>query len=576
MSNTSAQQNDLMAQEKRCVQCGKSFIIRRDDSMIPLRAPLTSTCYECQRAEQERQQKEKEERENQLWQQMQAENYQAYLKLLPQWNVVPKDSIQPADDQVLYIIGNGFDLMHCVRSSYGAFRKSLGKDNSLLFALESYWDPDALWADFENELARFNAKAMGNASTVDTFLDLFEAYDEDAGAAEFYMAAEAAANPIATVAYELPQQFRRWVESLAIGTDDRPLQTLFRKGKVLCFNYTEFVETLYGVPMERVCYIHGCRRRRRNRPLEELILGHQPGASDGAFQFDDEMPRWVKQPYKRYLVESAQDAALQIISDCDDSLTKHSPEIIAKHHKFFESLGKVKDIVVIGHSLSPVDWDYFEAVCAGLHDRAAVHWYVGCHTLRDLQNLEMLTEKLNIPRSSISVFRTDTISVTPFADNSPPVSRAPRVKVSQKYSADRQWMARHAGGKLQVIDAHAHIIDYETSIPDTISKVYFTPSCQHLFVIIRGYESGVLLFSCVDGHWRFVDELKGIPNQGLLNRRLNQVLLKEQEIKFVYNSRVRVYDLRDGRLVKNQQIRHAKDFAHAGTDVSRWFIPKKR
>ena len=53
------------------------------------------------------------------------------------------------------------------------------------------------------------------------------------------------------------------VDSLTVGTADRPLKRLFRNSKVLCFNYTEFVETMYGAPNENVCYIHGSRKRKK-------------------------------------------------------------------------------------------------------------------------------------------------------------------------------------------------------------------------------------------------------------------------------------------------------------------------
>lgn len=98
------------------------------------------------------------------------------------------------------------------------------------------------------------------------------------------MAVETAADSIITVAEELPQRFRKWVETLSIGTADRPLENMFQSGKVLCFNYTEFVETLYGIPKENVCYIHGCRRKKKYHPKERLVLGHLPGASDGTLK----------------------------------------------------------------------------------------------------------------------------------------------------------------------------------------------------------------------------------------------------------------------------------------------------
>ena len=138
-----------------------------------------------------------------------------------------------------------------------------------------FFDLEDIWADFEEALAHFNTNAMSNGFIIDNCLDMVGAYDKDAGASEFFQATEAAANPILTVANELPPRFRMWVETLSIGTDDRPLRDILRKdGQILCFYYTEFVETLYGFPEDNICYIHGCRRKKKYFPKERLILGH--------------------------------------------------------------------------------------------------------------------------------------------------------------------------------------------------------------------------------------------------------------------------------------------------------------
>ena len=48
--------------------------------------------------------------------------------------------------------------------------------------MQSIAAASVLWADFENALAKFNARAMSSAFMVDNYLDLYDAYDEDAGA----------------------------------------------------------------------------------------------------------------------------------------------------------------------------------------------------------------------------------------------------------------------------------------------------------------------------------------------------------------------------------------------------------
>ena len=57
-------------------------------------------------------------------------------------------------DNVLYIIGNGFDLHHGVMSSYGAFESWLKGQNKRLYRkLNDVCRVDYLWRDFERALA---------------------------------------------------------------------------------------------------------------------------------------------------------------------------------------------------------------------------------------------------------------------------------------------------------------------------------------------------------------------------------------------------------------------------------------
>lgn len=565
-ANPSVFQINTRAQEQTCVKCGKRFLVRPYGG----HASLPATCGICRREKRLRLEQERQDLEDQKWKQQKALEYQEYLARLPSWNVTSRDSIRPKADQVLYILGNGFDLMHRVPSSYYSFRDSLGKNSALRSALEDFWTPEDLWADFENALAKFNAEAMSSSFMVDTWLDTCEAYDEDAGLAEFYMAIEGAANPIMTVVRELPRRFRMWVESLKIGTADRPLKCLFQNGKVLCFNYTEFVEELYGVSEENVCYIHGCRRKKKGFPKEKLVLGHLPGASEDAFDYPDKS-RWHKNPQKRGLVLAAQNHVLDLIADCDEELTKHSTEIIARHKGFFEGLSGIRDIIVIGHSLSQVDWEYFEAVCGGLSDMQMVRWHFGCHGLRDLKNIEQLITQMKIPRSAVSLFRTDDIAVKPLPAPAPVPAAAKPPKTRQIASEDQKWSVRFTGVSMEILDDGANTV-YDVLLPGYARNAFFTLSGEYLIVISQGLGSGILLFCQTSGTWQFVNELEAIQNQGIINPRLNRVLLNGYEITFVYNSRIRAYDLRDGSLIRNQAMQRAKDRQYTGENISHFFI----
>lgn len=310
---------------------------------------------------------------------------------------IPMDSIIPSA-QTLYLIGNGFDLMHRVPSSYYNFRDSLDKRNGLRDALETVLMAEDIWADFESALGTLNLDLMGNRRSVDKWLDYFGFYDdEDDSAAKFYLAVEAAATPIANLVNSLQPSFCRWVNHLEVGTEERPLVNLIHAdGKVLNFNYTEFIETLYGV--KNVCYIHGNRKKK-----EKLILGHKPGVVANCNEHDRKLTN-----YWQAVIDVARDNVLDLVGQYDKDLTKDSQDIINCHQDFFNGLTGIDRIIVIGHSISPVDWDYFAEVKEKTEN---AHWYFGIHGLNDLHNMSELIKNLNIKK--YSVFRTDGIRTKP-------------------------------------------------------------------------------------------------------------------------------------------------------------------
>ena len=134
-------------QELTCTVCGGKFLFRgierqrfaRWGWQPPKRCPL------CRQAEKERQQQEAERLEREEWQRRTAQEKSQFETELASWNVVPVENVVPRSDRVLYILGNGFDLMHRVRSSYYAFRDTLGKNSNLRQSLENYLTPADIW-----------------------------------------------------------------------------------------------------------------------------------------------------------------------------------------------------------------------------------------------------------------------------------------------------------------------------------------------------------------------------------------------------------------------------------------------
>ncbi len=553
------------ATSQNCRICGGEFITASFDK------PNQNLCPICRKRIRDQKRLEREAIENEKWQRKKEREHEIFLKRLKDYKVIPLEAVKPSSD-TLYILGNGFDIMHRVRSSYYSFRDSMGKNNKLRQTLEAFLTSDDIWADFENALAKFNMRAMCSDFIVDNHLDIWDAYGEDSGMAEFFAAVEMAADPITTVAAELPKRFRSWVETLTVETDDRPLASLLRGGKVLTFNYTEFAEELYNLPREQICYIHGCRKNRK----APLILGHMPHASDAMYDFEDGYrPR--KSKARQYLIDAAQESIYRIIAESDESLTKHCDEIISAHRPFFASLCDIKDVVIIGHSMSEVDMDYFEEVARSISDFDRVNWYIGCHGLGDLKNMESMLKRLNIPGERAFIFRTDLILTAPSkARNEKAVKHISAKEKPCGISQSGKWRAAFDGHRLRIYEKNAKDANFEISFSQNVSRAVFSPDEKIMFSVVRDLYSGIFLFTYESYAWHFVNELESIPNQTLLNPRLRHIYLTKSTVTFVYNNRVRIYSLSNGTLTVNRARRYSKEHFYHGIDIFKLFFRKAR
>lgn len=233
---------------------------------------------------------------------------------------------------------------------------------------------------------------------MDMWLDDFDAYNPEAQAADYFAAIDTAMGPANTIMNDLPKRFRKWIEKVEITDHSKPVK-LNPKAEFLNFNYTEFLETEYGVNREHILYIHGCRKDRDPKSGRRIpiVLGHAAGADYGLDDYEPskELVPHYKDPVKEYLLESAMDTGIQNqINWYEETFTKNTNDIIFKNIDWFNSHSNMDTIVVIGHSLSRVDWPYLiEIVKRGNKNKP---WYISWHSEGDLFNIKAFCENNGI------------------------------------------------------------------------------------------------------------------------------------------------------------------------------------
>lgn len=372
---------------RSCVECGQDFTISTEQqNFFHSRGwELPKRCKVCrEKRNQERQRQEAEAAAQQFEEELGTSQYT--IKQIAEVEIA-----SPAN--TLYVFGNGFDLAHGVPSAYCHFRDWLGKRSNLRKELETYIRNDGLWWNFEEALADLDLDMPSTA--IPEMLDAFDAYDPDALAADYFGAIDMAMQPVDTITNELPVKFRNWIETLNVDTARKPLRNIVKPGgKYLSFNYTEFAESLYGAA--DVCYIHGSRKKRKAK----LILGHSYKKHHP--DVGVKMPEF-KDDYKKAMSNAAFEDAMVHATWYDEETTKNSWKIIKDHESFFLSLSDVTIVVVIGHSLSEVDMEYFEKIRDVI--KKETKWIFSCHDSSGLKSINSFIKRIGIDADKITVFR---------------------------------------------------------------------------------------------------------------------------------------------------------------------------
>jgi hypothetical protein len=298
-------------------------------------------------------------------------------------------------DSVLYIIGNGFDLHHGVNSSYSAFSQWLKQNNPKLFAIYStICNYDALWSDFETSMAYVDRHYFTDVAEL--FLPDNSKDPEDWQMADIYMPGDIAREQAEQLISDLKKSFHQWVLRLKAPRDyDAHKLMIDYDAKFLNFNYTDFLETKYGISREQIKYIHGHKLARKGH----IIVGH--GEDDEAL-FNE---WWKKQQYSKphknkrgekyykrdvaYKVYKSQLPEYEGIAEGTEEYYEASKKpvnkIIQNNRAFFEDLYDISSIYIWGFSFNKIDMPYLQTILDANDNPDKIRWHVSyyCDTQID-------------------------------------------------------------------------------------------------------------------------------------------------------------------------------------------------
>lgn len=288
----------------------------------------------------------------------------------------------------LYIIGNGFDLHHGLKTKYTDFCRWLKKNNNDTYhnLLAVYNLPDDIdrmwewWSMFEAHLVDLDLD--------DEISDLTTEYSIDYGSDDFregdrYAGAWEAETRFNNLMSEILDSFDSWVDSLMKVQTYNTLCNIDPTATFINFNYTQTLELLYGIPSNRVHHIHGkCGDG-------NYVLGHAKSYDEIKVQVAGEdkyvqamtpaeRAEWHSEHFDE-VYENVVDATVSHLV----SYRKDTDVIIAKHEYLFSQMADLEEIIIYGYSFSDIDNPYLFEILKRVNNKANLSLEVSFHTAAD-------------------------------------------------------------------------------------------------------------------------------------------------------------------------------------------------
>lgn len=272
-------------------------------------------------------------------------------------------NLQDKEKDTLYIIGNGFDLYHNIKSKYRHFCSWLNLndyenfvDDMEWFFLRLNYQQCNLWSNFENVLRTYDSQELYHQLRHKT---------EDVWNDE---ALRKSVEELSDIVKKIRPLMKEWASNIDIKHIPTECRLeLSKESLFLTFNYTKVLENFYGIPESQICHIHG------SIDDEEILTGHDITTA----------------PHDVYAETDEEELPRKKIVEIMNTLNKNITNNIKKN-SFFDTLQNISNIVVIGHSMSIIDIPYFHAVRTKVCPNS--NWYFSIHDGQETRYINSFIE----------------------------------------------------------------------------------------------------------------------------------------------------------------------------------------
>lgn len=317
----------------------------------------------------------------------------------------------------LFIIGNGFDKAHGLKTSYWDFRNYLEKyAEGFLIRLENMYNIapfekldkrskknkyiqkhrdntvyKTLWKDFECDLGDANeAEMLSYSESIvnDLILESGPIYILDT--LDVYWEEEYG------FIKELNHYVEKWIKQVRLHKAI-PIKMDFldnTRDYFFTFNYTSVLERIYHIPGNHILHIHGGVTPYCEEPP---VLGHGNKKKIEKYQ---EMARRASDEY-----DEGKESIYTAIANYYKRTWKDTDWCMAYQDRFFRQLKGIDQVEIIGHSFGKVDIPYFIYLKQCISKEA--FWKFYCYNSEDYKAAEEAIKELELGIKNFEILHSD-------------------------------------------------------------------------------------------------------------------------------------------------------------------------
>lgn len=240
---------------------------------------------------------------------------------------------------------------------------------------------DKLWSDFERELPNLNKDALFDWATTNNpnwnqnWKAYYDFIDEVRDEVDYVEGLKLA--------------FTEWVQALSLEDVRRQYDIFGEDSLFITFNYTLTLENVYHIPAYRILHIHGMVEGE----FPQLVVGHNMPDTEVDYIFSSE--------------NDFEEEACKEVAALIKNWHKDTAGIIANYEEIFSQLSNVKDVYVLGHSMSEVDSPYFEKIKQNIP--LSAKWHISVFNEVDINNKQQVVDRLGLANAGF--IRMESLSL---------------------------------------------------------------------------------------------------------------------------------------------------------------------